>query len=276
MLSAGSAKKLYIVHRQPMRMDGGKNVLLDKKGGYGVAVLTINRPQAMNALNRRLVDEMASALETVGGDPSVKVVIITGAGDRAFVAGADIAEMKDMVPPEALEFARKGHALMDAIENMEKPVIAAVNGFALGGGDELALACDVRIASKNARFGQPEIKLGITLGWGGTRRLTALVGPAKAKELIFTGAIIDADEALRIGLVNKVVEPERLMDEALSLAGEIAEKSPLTLKLAKHLVNNWGDSSLEKETFSHCFSTRDQKEGMAAFLEKRKANFEGK
>lgn len=252
-----------------------QNLLLEKKE-VGIALLTINRPQAMNAMNSNVLEDLTHAVAEVANDLSVKVLIITGAGDKAFVAGADIAEMRDMVPPEALEFARKGHALMDAIENMEKPVIAAVNGFALGGGDELALACDIRMASKRAKFGQPEIKLGITLGWGGTRRLTALVGPAKAKELIFTGAIIDADEALRIGLVNRVAEPEKLMDEALSLAGELAEKSPLTLKLAKHLVNNWGKASLEKETFSHCFSTRDQKEGMAAFIEKRKANFEGK
>lgn len=252
-----------------------QNLLFEKKDP-GIALLTINRPQAMNAMNSKVLEELSHAVEKVSADSSVKALVITGAGDKAFVAGADIAEMKDMVPPEALEFARKGHALMDAIENMEKPVIAAVNGFALGGGCELALACDMRIASKRARFGQPEIKLGITLGWGGTRRLTALIGPAKAKELIFTGAIIDADEALRIGLVNRVVEPEKLMDEALSLAGELAEKSPLTLKLAKRLVNEWENATLEKETFSHCFSTRDQKEGMAAFLEKRKAKFEGR
>ncbi len=252
-----------------------RNILLDKKDS-GVAILTINRPQAMNAMNSRALEELALAVDDAANDSSVKVLVITGSGDKAFVAGADIAEMKDMVPPEALDFAMRGHAVMDAIEKMPKPVIAAVNGFALGGGDELALACDMRIASKRAKFGQPEIKLGITLGWGGTRRLTTLVGPAKAKELIFTGAIIDADEALRIGLVNRVVEPEHLMDTALALAGEIAEKSPLTLKFAKHLVNDWENTTVEKEAFSHCFSTHDQKEGMAAFIEKRKANFEGK
>lgn len=251
-----------------------QNILLEKKDA-DVAVLTMNRPQAMNAMNSAVLEDLTHAVAEVANDPSVKVLIITGAGDKAFVAGADIAEMKDMVPPEALEFARRGHAVMDAIEKMEKPVIAAVNGFALGGGDELALACDIRIASKKARFGQPEIKLGITLGWGGTRRLARLVGPSKAKELIFTGAIIDAEEALKIGLVNKVVEPEKLMEEALTLAKDIAGKSPLTLKFAKHLVNDWENTTLEKETFSHCFSTHDQKEGMTAFIEKRPALFGG-
>lgn len=252
-----------------------QNLLLEKKES-GMAVLTINRPQAMNAMNSKVLEELASAVDDVANDSSVKVLIITGAGDKAFVAGADIAEMKDMVPPEALDFAVRGHAVMDAIERMPKPVIAAVNGFALGGGDELALACDMRIASKRAKFGQPEIKLGITLGWGGTRRLTNLVGPAKAKELIFTGAVIDADEALRIGLVNRVVEPEKLMEETFASANDLAGRSPLTLKFAKHLVNDWENTTLEKEAFSHCFSTHDQKEGMAAFIEKRKANFEGK
>lgn len=251
-----------------------QNILLEKKDA-DVAVLTMNRPGAMNAMNSAVLEDLTHAVAEVANDPSVKVLIITGAGDKAFVAGADIAEMKDMVPPEALEFARRGHAVMDAIEKMEKPVIAAVNGFALGGGDELALACDIRIASKKARFGQPEIKLGITLGWGGTRRLARLVGPSKAKELIFTGAIIDAEDALKIGLVNKVVEPEKLMEEALALAKDISGKSPLTLKFAKHLVNDWENTTLEKETFSHCFSTHDQKEGMAAFIEKRQARFGG-
>lgn len=253
-----------------------ENLLLKKEGNIGV--LSINRPNELNALNSKVLDELNMAIEDISLDDDIHVLIISGEG-RAFVAGADIEEMKSKNSLEAREFANKGLNLFRKIELMEKPVIAAVNGFALGGGCELAMCCDIRIASEKAKFGQPEVGLGITPGFGGTQRLSRLVGLGKAKELIFTADIIKADEALRIGLVNKVVDLDELMNESIKLANKIASKGQLAVRYSKTAINRGFETDLEtgmvieKELFSLCFSTEDQKEAMSAFLEKREANY---
>lgn len=247
----------------------------------GIAILTINRPEALNALNREVLVDLGAAVAEAASDRDIKVLIITGAGEKAFVAGADIAAMKDMTPMEARRFAAEGQAVLAAIENLEKPVIAAINGYCLGGGCELAMACDIRIASDRARLGQPEVNLGIPPGFAGTQRLARLVGRGKAKELIFTGEMIDAATAERIGLVQVVVPHAELPAKAREMARKIAAKSQVAVRMAKAAINRGLDTDLatgsayEAEVFSLCFATADQKEGMEAFLDKRKPVFPG-
>lgn len=256
-----------------------KNLTIERDGN--VCTITINRPEVLNALNTETLRELKSAAMETDENNNVKVVIITGA-ERAFAAGADIAEMIPLTAIEGQQYGQLGQSAFAAFENMSKPVIAAVNGFALGGGCELAMACDIRIASEKAKFGQPEVKLGVTPGFGGTQRLPRLVGRAKAKELIFTGDMIDASEAHRIGLVNSVVPPDALMDEAKKLALKIAENGEIAVSLAKRAINQGievdlkSGCALESEVFGLCFSTEDQKEGMNAFIEKRPPKFKGR
>jgi enoyl-CoA hydratase len=256
-----------------------KNIILEKE--EKVAVITINRPKALNALNSETLKEIDAAIDDVSSDKEILAVILTGAG-KAFVAGADITEMKDLNTIEGRSFGILGNKVFRKLETMEKPVIAAVNGFALGGGCEISMACDMRIASAKAKFGQPEVSLGITPGFGGTQRLPRLVGEGMAKELIFSGKIIDAQEALRIGLVNRVVEPEQLMDEVKNLANTIAQQAPVAVKLCKVAIGRGMQSDIdtglyyESEVFGQCFSTEDQKEGMTAFVEKRDNSFKNR
>jgi enoyl-CoA hydratase len=255
------------------------NLIVGKKNGIGTIV--IHRPQVLNALDKETLKELTVAIDDLENDSTVHVAVITGE-DKAFIAGADIKQMKDMQMLEAREFGMLGHVLMRRIEQSRLPFIAAVNGYALGGGCELMMACDIILASTNAKIGQPEINLGIHPGFGGTQRLPRLVGNTKAKEMLFTGDAIDAAEALRIGLVDKVVEPEKLMEETEKLAGKIATKSPIQLRFIKELVNKGtqvdlpSSCALEISSFAASFATMDQKEGMSAFLEKRKPVFKGK
>jgi enoyl-CoA hydratase len=247
----------------------------------GIATVTMNRPDALNAFNSEQLQAMIDALHQVRDDVSVRCVILTGAGERAFAAGADIKEMANKSPEEGLEFARLGHAMANAAESMPKPTIAAVNGFALGGGSEIALACDIRIASENAVFAQPEVSLGIPPGWGATQRLTRLVGPGLAAEIILTGRRVKADEALRIGLVNAVYPIDQLLPEARRLAESIVKQSPRALAASKALMqiafNGQIRSGLDTEAqlFAEAFGSADQREGMSAFVEKRAPNFTG-
>lgn len=256
-----------------------KNLLFTNEEGIGI--LTMNRPKALNALNSETLRELSQLLDEIAQDDSVKVLIITGA-EKAFVAGADITEMLHMSSAEGRTFGLLGQATFNKIENMPKPVIAAINGFALGGGCELAMACDIRIASEKAKFGQPEVGLGIVPGFAGTQRLPRLVGKGRAKEILFTGEMFDAQEAYRIGLVNKVVAPEELMEAAKTMARKILKNAPYAVALCKAAVNLGLDVSLdagqeyEATLFGVTCSTEDKKEGMSAFVEKRKANFTGK
>ncbi len=246
----------------------------------GIAIVTINRTEVLNALSSSVLEELGGVVDELAADGSIRVVILTGAG-RSFVAGADIAEMSGLTPDEGRDWGRLGASVFRKLESMEKPVIAAVNGFALGGGCELAMACDIRIASDKAKFGQPETGLGITPGFSGTQRMARIIGPAKAKELIFTAEVIKAEEALRIGLVNKVVPAESLMEEAVTMAKTIASKAPIAVKYAKEAINRGLEAdmdtaiALETELFGLCFATSDQKKGMQAFLNKEKHMFEG-
>lgn len=256
------------------------NLILEQNGA--IAVLTINRPKALNSLNADTLTELSAALDELGRNSSVKVVILTGSGNKAFVAGADIAQMKEFNALEARSFAQLGHAAFRKIELLPQPVIAAVNGFALGGGCELAMACDIRLASETAKFGQPEVTLGLTAGFGGTQRLPRLVGTGIASELLFTGGNIDAQEAYRIGLVNHVYPLETLMEEALKLANRILACAPVAVQLSKSAVQRGINIDLdsgqayEAGAFSLTFSTHDQKEGCTAFLERRKPVYEGR
>ena len=256
-----------------------KNIIVEKKDG--VSTIKINRPKVLNALNLETIVELSDAVKELEKDEKTKVAILTGEG-KAFIAGADISQMADMTPLEAKTFSDKGHCLLSRIEKSRLPFIAAVNGFALGGGCETLMACDIVIASKNAKLGQPEINLGISPGFGGTQRLPRLVGRMKAKELLLTGRNINAEEAYNIGLVNMVVDDDKLLDTVGDIAGKIASKSSVQTNFIKALVNKGMDvdlhtaNSLEVSYFSSSFSTHDQKEGMKAFLEKRKANFKGK
>jgi len=248
----------------------------------GIATITFNRPKALNAMNAQTMTELQQAAIACKNDPEVKVLILTGSGTKAFVAGADIAEMQDKTAVDALSFMELGHETLRLIETMGKPVIAAINGFALGGGTEISLACDVRFASDNAAFGQPEILLGIIPGWGGTQRLPRIIGMGRAKELILSGGQIDAKRAYEIGLVNRILPQDQLMPEVKKFAAKLAALPGFALKMAKHSINFGYDLSLdnatrlEAECVSQCFSTKDQKEGMSAFLEKRKPTYCGR
>ena len=256
-----------------------KNILVEKKGA--VILLTINREKAMNALDRDTIKELVDFVGTHWNDHTFSVLIITGAG-KAFVAGADIGELKDLDTQGGIDLSSKGTWLFKGIQDFPKPVIAAVNGFALGGGCELAMACDIRLASEKAKFGQPEVNLGIIPGYGGTQRLARLVGKGKAMQMILTGDMITAAEAHRIGLVDEVHPPEELMNKALEMANTIASKGPLAIRLAKECVNKGSDMPLadgldfEKVNFGVTCGSVDGTEGCAAFLEKRKPAFKGK
>jgi len=254
-----------------------------KKEKNGIARITINRAEVRNALNRATRQEIKSIINDIAADMGVRVVVITGAGDKSFISGADINEFKDTTPIMMEEMASTiGQQLFTDIENLRVPVIAMINGFCLGGGLEVAMCCDIRIAADSAKFGQPEINVGIYPGGGGTQRLPRLIGWGKAKEMIYTGRIIDAVEADRIGLVDRVVSKESLEDEVLQLAETIASKSPLIIKLAKKAINRGMYTDLaaglayEKANIALCFATEDHNEGIAAFLEKRKPEFKGR
>jgi enoyl-CoA hydratase len=244
-----------------------------------LSILTISREDKLNALNAAVLAEIRSAVDEVRARQQTRVLVVTGAGAKAFVAGADISEMKEMRLEEARAFARAGHNTLDALEALPVPVIAAVNGFALGGGCELALACDFVYAAENAKFGQPEVKLGVIPGFGGTQRLLRRVGVAMARELVYTGRTISAAEALAMGLVNRVVPQADLMKTVRETAAAIAEMGPLAVAEAKKVIRDGEGrllkdaNNLEIEGFAGCFETADQKEGMSAFLEKRKAQF---
>ncbi len=257
-----------------------RNLLFEKEGSIGL--LTINRPKVLNALNRETMTEISKVVGKIATDPEVAVLIITGAGEKSFVAGADISEMRTLSALEGRSWSKFRQATFNAIENLPQPVIAAVNGYALGGGCELAMSCDIRIASEKAKFGQPEVLLGVVAAFAGTQRLPRLVGKGRAKELLFTGDQIDAAEAYRIGLVNKVVPDSELLTAAKALAAKIISRSPVAVQLCKAAVNEGLDMDLESgqayeaEVFGLCFATADQKEGMNAFVEKRPAKFTGK
>ena len=281
-----------------------KYIQLEPQGD--IAILRINRPEALNAMNVDVISELSKMIDILAADDSIKVVIVTGAGERSFCAGADISYMVNIDPIQAERYATSAQDLINRIDRLEKPVIAAVNGFALGGGCELAMACDIRIASSNAKIGQPEVTIGIPPGWGGTQRLMRLIGPAKAKELIFTGKMIMADEAYQIGLVNKIIslgpddklppevpkgdaakEKERaneiakilnkkLMDQCIELAKEIAKNSFVAVKVSKKLINRGMDTDLETGLrleiygWALCFAHEDRQKMMSAFLNKSK------
>ncbi len=257
-----------------------KNLLVEKKDS--VTVVTINRPDKLNALNDETLNELKVVFESLQEDESVGVVIITGAGEKAFVAGADIAELNKLDRGSGKKFAEKGQAVFDLIENLGKPVIAAVNGFALGGGCELSLACHIRLASCKARFGQPEVNLGIIPGYGGTQRLARLINTGRAMEIILTGDIINAEEAMNFGLVNRIYSPGELMQGAFELAQKISSKGQLAIRMAVKAITAVNDTTQEKglefesELFADCCGTEDFKEGTSAFLEKRKPDFKRK
>lgn len=281
-----------------------KYIQLEPQGD--IAVLRINRPEALNAVNLDVISELSKMIDIIAADDGIKVLVITGAGERSFCAGADISYMVNIDPMQAEKYATSAQDVINKIDRLEKPVIAAVNGFALGGGCELAMACDIRIASSNAKIGQPEVTIGIPPGWGGTQRLMRLVGPSKAKELIFTGKMIMADEAYDIGLVNKVISlgpddkippdtpkgdagkekekaneiakmlNKKLMDESIALAKEMAKNSFVALKVSKRLINRGMDSDLETGLrleiygWALCFAHEDRQKMMSAFLNKSK------
>jgi 3-hydroxypropionyl-coenzyme A dehydratase len=281
-----------------------KYIQLEPQGD--IAILRINRPEALNAMNVDVISELSKMIDILAADESIKVVIITGAGERSFCAGADISYMVNIDPMQAERYATSAQDIINRIDRLEKPVIAAVNGFALGGGCELAMACDIRIASSNAKIGQPEVTIGIPPGWGGTQRLMRLIGPAKAKELIFTGKMITADEAYQIGLVNKVISLEsddklppevskgdaakekeraseiakilnkKLMDDCIALAKDIAKNSFVAVKVSKKLINRGMDTDLETGLrleiygWALCFAHEDRQKMMSAFLNKSK------
>lgn len=255
-------------------MTGHDFVLYEKK--ENIAILTFNRPEALNALNTEVNIQLIDMLDTAEKDAEVRVLILTGSGKKAFVAGADIKEMTDMDAVGAREHALKAKRAVDRIYHLTKPVIAAVNGFCLGGGMEYALACDFRVASENAQFGLPEINLGIMPGSAGTQRLPRLIGMGKAKELIYAGSMIDANQALTLGLINYIFIGDSLLDETLKLAKRIASKSPVALSLIKSAMNKGTEIDLESasmfeiDCFALCFTTKEQKEGMAAFVKKTK------
>ncbi len=257
-----------------------ETLLLEKSGA--IARVTLNRPEKLNALTVRVIEELGICFEALAKDLDVRVVILTGAGSKSFAAGADVQEISNLTALGAREFACRGQRVFSQIENLGKPVIAAVNGFALGGGCELAMACSLRVASENARFGQPEVKLGLIPGYGGTQRLTALVGKGRSLELLLTGEGITAAEAYRMGLVNQVVPAENLLPACEALAAKIIANAPLAVKFALEAVNHGMELTLEEglfleaNLFALCCSTEDMKEGTRAFLDKRPPKFTGK
>jgi enoyl-CoA hydratase len=257
-----------------------ENVLLEKKGA--IAYVTVNRPKVLNALNIATLEELRIVLTAIRGNPEVRVAILAGAGEKAFVAGADINELRMQNAVTGKEFTHKGQAVVDLLENLGKPSIACVNGFALGGGCELAMACSIRLASENARFGQPEVKLGIIPGFGGSQRLPRLVGKGLALQVLLTGEMISAQEAYRIGLVNEVVAPAELLPRAEAIAQKIIANAPLAVQYAMEAVHKGMEMSLaeglyiEATLFAICCATQDAKEGTTAFLDKRPPKFEGK
>lgn len=256
-----------------------ENIIFKKEGN--IAVIKFNRPKALNAINPDVLREVHAAIEEIEGDPSIRVLILTGEGEKAFVAGADIAFMKDLDPLEGRQFSRQGQRLLFRLEKLAVPVIACVNGFALGGGTEIAMACDFIYASENAKFGQPEINLGVIPGFGGTQRLSRLVGKAIAKELCMTGMMISAKEAREIGLVNKVFPPENLWEQTLKTAENLAAKGRVSMRAVKRCIDRGFDLDLqsgcymEADNFALCLASPDGKEGMSAFLEKRPPEFKG-
>jgi len=258
---------------------GFENILYETDGA--IATVTLNRPKVLNALNHQTVLELQRAVDTFAKDDALRVMILTGAGEKAFVAGADIAEMSALDSMTAERFARVGQQLSTAMESTPKAIIAAVNGFALGGGCELAMACDFILASDNARFGQPEVNLGLLPGFGGTQRLPRLVGRGMARQLPYTGEIIKAERAREIGLVNAVYPQGELMEAALKIAQTIASKGPLAVGASKRAINRGSDLSMEAgldyeaSLFGAMFTTQDMREGTSAFLEKRAADFKG-
>ena len=257
-----------------------ENVKVERE--ENVLWIIINRPHRLNSFNDVLLEELADVLDTAEKDPSVRCIVITGDGDRAFSAGADVTMFPKATPVKAEEFSRMGQKVFGKVEEMSKPVIAAINGFALGGGLELALACDFRIAAEHAELGSPEITLGLIPGWGGTQRLVRIVGLAKAKEMIMLGAKVKADEALQIGLLHKVVHFEKLKDEVRAWAQKLSEGPPVAMKYAKHAVNFGSqvplDTGLRLESclMGLAFSTEDLKEGVEAFMSRRKPEYKGK
>ena len=257
-----------------------KNIMFGVEGS--IATVTFNRPEVLNALNEETMQELGSAMSECKQDGTVRVVILTGAGDKAFIAGADINEFVGKSPAMIMGFAELGHNVVRIMETMGKPIVAAVNGYALGGGLEISMACDMRFASDKARFGQPEILLGLIPGMGGTQRLSRLVGIGLARELIMSGEQVTAQRAYEIGLVNRVFPAEQLMEETKKFAQRLAGLPPFALRMAKYAINYGYDlalenaNSLELQCFSQCWSTEDLKEGVAAFLEKRKPSFTGK
>ena len=250
------------------------NVLLEKKGH--IAVATINRPKALNALNYQVLEDIDQLLEHVKADDEIRALVITGSGEKAFVAGADIGEMSTLTKAEGEAFGKKGNAVFRKLETLPVPTIAAVNGFALGGGCELSMSCDIRICADTAVFGQPEAGLGITPGFGGTQRLARLVGMGMAKQLVYSALNIKADEALRIGLVNAVYPQAELMENVMKLANKIAKNAPIAVRNCKKAINEGLDADMdqavviEEKLFGDCFETEDQKYGMAFFLDKNK------
>ncbi len=257
-----------------------KNIMLTFEGEIGI--LMINRPKALNALNVETLKEIQMGIQEVKDHPEVKVLIVTGAGEKAFVAGADITEMKGMNSLQAVQFSKLGHLTLRMIQDLDRPVLAAVNGFALGGGTEVALACDFIYASENAKFGLPEVTLGIFPGFGGTQRLPRLIGKGKAKELILTGKMISAQEAFQMGIVNRVFPQAVLIEETKKVAAQIAGNGVIGVRLAKMAADAGFNidleegCNLESHAFGIAFATEDQKEGMTAFVEKRKPNFKGR
>ena len=256
------------------------NISVEKQAG--LACLTVDRPKALNALNKATLEEIGAALEDIRDDAGISGLIVTGAGGKAFIAGADITEIASISAVEACAFTRRGQAVFDLLENLGKPSIAAVNGFALGGGCELAMACTLRLATESARFGQPEVRLGVTPGFGGTQRLPRLVGKGRALQMILTGEPIDAREAWRIGLVNEIVAAENLLERAAAILRTIAANAPLAVRFSIEAVNRGLQTGqaegqvIESALFAVCAASDDKKEGTAAFMGKRQAQFTGR
>lgn len=257
-----------------------ENTLCEK--GEGIATITVNRPKALNALNKEALQEISARLDEAEGDETVKVVVITGAGDKSFCVGLDLKSVKGISAVDGMNLSLLGQKLTKKIEELRKPVIAAINGYALGGGLELAMSCDLRVASENAKLGQPELNVGLIPGWGGTQRLPRLVGRGIAKELIFTGKMIDANRAKQLGLLNAVVPPDKLESAVKELALELITKPPVGIQLAKQLINSSIEIDLtrglvqEAQAFGVLASTEDFNEGVAAFIEKRKPTYKGR